>query len=360
MRRRVAHDPEGLNTGEWPIAAAEHFVTPLERFFTRSHAPVPVIDPASWRLEVSGLVDRVRTISLPELLSGFPEQTVTATLVCAGLRRAELLASGPLPGELPWGPEPVSNGIWSGVSLGALLNAVGVKREARHVEFVGLDRVSRHGDQFGFGGSIDLDKALGDEVLLATHLNGVPLSAAHGFPLRSVVPGWIGARSVKWLGRIRLSEAPSENYFQSKAYRHLRHASPDDPRDVSGGVPLSGVPLNSMILSPAAEETVPPGPVQVRGWAMGSAGRVLTSIECSADDGAHWTRARVVVPAKPWTWTFWEVELTLAPGRHVLATRASDAGGAPQPEHLDEAWNVKGYSNNAWHRVPISVPGMGG
>jgi sulfite oxidase len=349
------HDAEGLNTGTWPIIAADQLVTPVERFFTRSHAAVPVIDASNWWLEVDGLVDRPQRFTLEELHRRFSERSVTATLVCAGLRRAELLASGPLPGELPWGPEPVSTGLWTGVALGDLLDAVGVDDRARHVEFTGLDHAERLGNQFGFGGSIELEKARSDEVLLATDLNQAPLPAAHGYPLRAVVPGWIGARSVKWLGRITLREAPSENYFQSQAYRIQREVSPDAPRDVSAGVALRGVPLNAMIVTPAADAVVAAGPVGVRGWAMGSEGRPLTSIELSPNGGGDWLPARIVAPGSHWTWTFWEAVVNLEPGGHLLVARAVDGSGAAQPQHLDEAWNVKGYNNNAWHRVPIVV-----
>lgn len=353
--RRLVHDVEGLNSGTWPIIAAEHFVTPVDHFFTRSHAPIPGLDPSTWSLEVDGLVDTPRSFTLDTLQQEFAEQVVTATLVCAGLRRAELLASGPLPGELPWGPEPVSTGDWSGVALRDVLRSVGVSRRARHVEFVGLDQVERHGRRFGFGGSIDLDKALRAEVLLATGLNGAPLPPAHGHPLRAVVPGWIGARSVKWLGRITLTESPSSNYFQSQAYRIQRVANSANPRDVSGGLALSSVPLNAVIVSPAMDEVVAAGAVEVRGWAMGSGGRPLSMIEISTDGGKSWSPARIIVKGGIWTWTFWEVVVNLAPGGHVLAVRASDGSAEVQPEHLDEAWNVKGYGNNAWHRVSIQV-----
>ena len=353
--RRLIHDAEGLNTGTWPIVSPEHFITPVERFFTRSHAPIPDIDPSGWRLALGGLVARPRTFSLDELGAEFPERRVTATLVCAGLRRDEFLAEGPLSGELPWGAEPVSTGRWSGVALGDVLRSVGVSERARHVELVGLDEVERRGRRFGFGGSIDLAKALGDEVLLATRLNDAPLPPAHGFPLRAVVPGWIGARSVKWLGRISLTEAPSDNYFQSQAYRIQKEISVEDPRDVSTGEALRGVPLNAVIVTPAADATVPPGVVQVRGWAMGSGGRALTAIEISPNGGADWISVRIVVEGAEWTWTLWEAEVELKRGRHILVARAADGGEAAQPEHLAEAWNVKGYGNNAWHRVPIIV-----
>jgi sulfite oxidase len=349
---RLVHDPEGLNTAAWPIPA-DHFITPTDRFFTRSHAPAPPIDPATWRLEVGGLVDRPRTFSLEQLAGGFPQRHVAATVVCAGLRRDEFLRLGPVAGELPWGPEAISTGRWTGVGLGDVLREVGVAGQAKYVEFTGLDRVERLGQQFGFGGSIDLDKALSSEVLLASELNGEPLPAAHGFPLRSVVPGWIGARSVKWLGRLTLREDPSPNYFQSKAYRFQREINPQDPRDVSAGVALCGVPLNAVILDPTPDQVVPAGRVKVRGWAMGSGGCPLTVVEVSPNAGQDWIRARISAGGERWTWTFWETTLELSPGDHTLAARASDSSGAIQPETLSATWNVKGYSNNAWYRVAV-------
>ncbi|HEX7024873.1 MAG TPA: sulfite oxidase, partial [Gemmatimonadales bacterium] len=316
---------------------------------------VPGIDPAAWRLEVGGLVERPRSFTLEELTTGFTQRTVAATLVCAGLRRDEFLAVGPLPGELPWGPEPVSTGEWTGVPLADLLRAAGVSPGARHVELTGLDRVERHGHAFGFGGSIDLSKALSAEVLLATRLNGVPLPPANGFPLRAVVPGWIGARSVKWLGRITLLAEPSGNYFQSRAYRVQREVVADDPRDVTSGVAMSGVPLNAVILDPEPGQSLRPGPLTVRGWAMGSEGRTVTAVELSADGGECWLPARLTRVGGPWTWSFWESTIELAPGTRTLVARATDRDGATQPETVRETWNVKGYGNNAWHRVTISV-----
>jgi sulfite oxidase len=351
---RLVHDAEGLNTAIWPVCVNTP-VTATESFFTRSHAPVPRIEPGTWRLEVGGLVERPASLSLEELGTAFPQRQVTATLVCAGLRRNEFLALGPLPGELPWGAEPASTGHWSGVSLRDLLRFVGVTKEARHVEFVGLDRVERHGHRFGFGGSIDLSKALGDEVLLATQLNGRPLPAAHGFPLRAVVPGWIGARSVKWLGRISLLEEPSSSYFQSQAYRLQREVNPEDPRDVSGGAALNEIPLNSVILYPTPAQVMRAGQIHLRGWAVGSGGRSLTGVEVSANGGHDWTRARIVSQGERWTWSLWEATLDLPRGRHPLVVRASDTLEVPQPPDVQATWNVKGYNNNAWHRVMIDL-----
>jgi sulfite oxidase len=349
---RLVHDPEGLNTAVWPVEAGQ-LVTPVDHFFTRSHAPAPNIDPATWRLEIDGLVDRPRSFSFAELTADFPRRQVMATLVCAGLRRDEFLGMGPLAGELPWGPEAISTGQWGGIGLADVLREVGVAESARHVEFIGLDRVERQGNRFGFGGSVDLEKALSAEVLLATELNGSPLPAAHGFPLRTIVPGWIGARSVKWLGRITLRTDPSPNYFQSKAYRFQRERNPLDPRDVSGGVALTEVPLNAVIVEPMPDRLVPAGRVQARGWAMGSGGCRLSSVELSPNGGADWIRAGIAAGGETWSWTLWEASVELQPGSHTLVVRATDCSGATQPETARATWNVKGYSNNAWHRVTI-------
>lgn len=349
---RLVRDPEALNTAVWPVRG-DQFITPVDAFFTRSHAPVPAIDPRCWRLELDGLVERPAALSLEELATALPRREVTATLMCAGLRRDEFLSIGPLPGELPWGPEPVSTGRWTGFPLAALLQLTGVSPAAKYVEFIGLDQVERQGRRFGFGGSIELEKAVGGDVLLATELNGMPLPPVHGFPLRALVPGWIGARSVKWLGRIRLRAEPSGNYFQTRAYRMLPDTNPREPRDISAGEALTEVPLNAVILEPVADQVLPSGPVRVRGWAMGPAMRPVSAVDVSLTGGRRWTRARIVAQATGWTWSLWEATVDLPPGTHVIMARATDGEGSTQPPVVGDTWNVKGYNNNAWHRVAV-------
>jgi sulfite oxidase len=352
--KRLSHDPQGLNTGVWPVPP-EDFLTPVDRFFTRSHAAVPHIDLSRWRLQVDGLVNQPRSLSLDELVSAFPRRMSTATLVCAGLRRDEFLTLGPLPGELPWGPEPASTGAWAGIGLRDLLQAVGVAEEAGHVEFTGLDQIEREGQRFGFGGSIPVAKAMEGEVLLATHLHGVTLPPVHGFPLRAMVPGWIGARSVKWLGRITLRQDPSPNYFQSQAYRIQREVSPLNHGDVSAGTAMTEVPVNAVILQPSPGQLLKAGRMVARGWAMGSGGQPVTRVELSCNDGADWVSAQIAVPGQAGTWSLWSAAVDLAPGSHTLVVRATDSAGATQPSALESTWNVKGYGNNAWHRVTVAV-----
>jgi sulfite oxidase len=354
MNLTHAYDADGLNTGSRPRIDRDALITPVENFFTRSHAPAPIIDASQWRLEVDGLVERPARYSLAELIDTFSSREIAATLVCAGLRRAELLELGPLPGELPWQADAAGTGLWRGVALADLLRAAGLQPEAAHVEFTGLDRVERNGRQFGFGGSIDIAKALSDEVILATHLNGTPLPREQGYPMRVVVPGWIGARHVKWLGRITVRTEPSDNYFQARAYRVQREVNPMDPRDVTNGVAMTAVPLNAVIVDPGPGSVLTAGTVHVRGWAIGSGGRSLRTIEVTAGEDGEWVPARIIGAADRWTWTFWEATLQLEPGSHLLCVRATDAADE-MPRSLEETWNVKGYGNNAWHRVRVEA-----
>jgi sulfite oxidase len=285
-----------------------------------------------------------------------PRREVAATLVCAGLRRSELLQVAPLPGELPWGPEAASHAHWAGVALRDVLHAAGVTPSARHIEFTGLDAVERRGQQFGFGGSITVEKAMEPDVLLAFEMNGQPLAPAHGFPVRTIVPGWIGARSVKWLGRVSAVRDESQNYFQKAAYRVLHTPDPSRPGDVAAGTALSHIALNSVFLQPMPGDVVRAGTAfTARGWAVGAEGSEVTAVECSTDGGATWVRAQLSGGRARWSWTHWHASLVLPAGRHALIVRATDALGHSQPDDLARVWNVKGYANNAWHRVEVVV-----
>jgi sulfite oxidase len=224
------------------------------------------------------------------------------------------------------------------------------------VGFLGLDQVERHGHTFGFGGSVPLDKALAEETLLATRLNGAALPREHGYPIRGLIPGYIGARSVKWLSEIILLDEPSRNYFQAHAYRVLREPDPADPRDVTKGTPLGPVVLNSVIVTPEPEAARPAGTVDVSGWALAPDRRRVARVELSDDGGRTWRpMALHPVDREGWAWTLWRGSVTLSAGTHQLVVRAFDDTGATQPERLADVWNAKGYGNNAWHRVALTV-----
>lgn len=345
----VVYDPDPLNGGV-PAAEAAGPRTPIDRFFVRNHGPVPEVDPATFRLRIEGRVRRPLELALADLAASTPRVSVPAALQCAGFRRQELIEVAPIaPGELPWGEEPAGSALWSGFRLADLLAAAGPEEGAAHVAFVGLDRCEVAGGETAFGGSIPLGKALSPEVLLADTMNGEPLPPLHGGPLRVIVPGYIGARSVKWVHRIELRDTPSENHYQAKAYRWL----PDADTPLESADMLGELWINLLVTSPAAGASLPAGEVAVSGWAVAADG--VARVEVSGDGGATWTAADLAAEESPWDWRLWSARLDLPPGSHTLVARAFDGAGRAQPPSAAERWNRKGYMNNAWHRVKIQA-----
>ena len=341
-----------FNAGPPPRHLAR-FLTPVEHFFVRSHGDVPQVDPGSYRLILNGMVRKPLRISLEELRR-LPRVSVVATLQCAGNRRLEMAAVRPIPGELGWGAEAVSTAEWKGVPLRDLLAAVEPACAAKHVAFSAFDETERHGQRFTFGGSIPLDKALSPEVLLAYEMNGGDLPPVHGAPLRVVVPGYIGARSVKWLSAITLQDEPSDNYFQAKAYRLFGPQVDHDNVDWESGLMLGPFNVGSVISSPADGETLPAGPLSVRGFAFAGE-REVARVEVSTDGGRTWTVAELGREHARWAWRLWEARLDLPAGAHEIVCRAWDTAAQTQPERPEQVWNFKGYMNNAWHRARVNL-----
>ena len=348
----VVHEEEPFNAETGPAALAEGPVTATEAFYVRGHGAVPEIVPEAWRLRVHGLVERELDLSLVTLREAFQEREETATLQCAGNRRVGLMAIRELPGEEPWGPGATGTATWSGVALAEVLALAGPLREAAHVGFEGADLCPEAKPAQRFGGSIPLDKACRPEVMLAWAMNGEPLPLVHGAPLRVVVPGYIGARSVKWLERIEVRSRPWEGYFQHVAYRLL---PPDGKPGPGAGIPLGLVALNSDVLSPANGETVAAGPVGVRGYAFAGGERHVARVDVSVDGGASWSQAELLEDLGRWAWRQWRTTVDLAPGEHEILVRAWDSSAATQPEEHATLWNPKGYVNNARPRVRVRV-----
>lgn len=355
-------DPAILIRQEAPFNAGpplpllrEAFVTPTARFFVRSHGAVPAVDADSYRLTVAGLVERPLALGLAAIQADFPRHTVMATLQCAGNRRQDLIAVEPIPGELAWGAEAISNAAWSGVRLRDILLAAGVDPAAAHVAFSGLDATERHGQRFNFGASIPLDKALHPDTLLADTMNGQPLPPVHGAPLRVVVPGYIGARSVKWLDGITLQREPSDNYFQAVAYRLFPSSVRKETVDWASGMMLGELSLNAVICTPAEGARLTAGPLSIQGYATVGGGRVVSRVDVSTDGGATWQQATLDPDQATWAWRFWTLNVDLAAGAHQLVVRMIDSAANTQPADARLVWNFKGYMSNAWHRVNLVV-----
>ncbi len=332
----------------------ESWITPVPQFYIRSHGLNPKIDMANYRLSIEGLVDRPVTLTLQELTDRFAAASCTCTLTCAGNRRNEFSRIKPV-GGVQWREGAIGNAEWAGVRLSEVLKAAGIQTGARHVWFDGLDEV-RDGDKtFPFGGSVPLTKVFEEPegsvgALLATHMNGQPLTMDHGMPLRSIVPGYIGARSVKWLGKIVVSDRPSPNHFVDDVYKILEA---DTPIQRDEAIPVYRYPVNSAICSSVRPEGG--GEVlQLRGYALstGTAGTGISRVELLANNMKSWQPAVLDKEDQPFCWRLWSASVNVNARTSSIMVRATDSDGHQQP--LNIPWNPKGYLYNAWHR--ISVP----
>ncbi|MBW3576431.1 MAG: molybdopterin-dependent oxidoreductase [Actinobacteria bacterium] len=352
----TAYQQTPLNVGAPLGRLADHLITPTPMVYVRNHAAVPHVDADRHRLQVRGLVRRPLELSLDILADRFERVELVAALSCAGNRRRELMQLADIPLEIPWGPDAIANVRWSGWRLRDLLAAAELSADVRHVALTGLDFVRHaHGRVEHFGGSIPLEKALRDEVLVVDRMNGEPLPPVHGFPLRLVVPGYIGARSVKWLAGVEACAEPSTNHFQQRAYRLF-------PPEVTGatvrwehGTVLGELAINSVICRPADGDRAPAGPMRCEGYAVAGGGRRVERVELTSDGGRTWSEASRLHRSGTWGWTLWGGDRDLSPGNQEISVRAMDAAGKTQPEHPTSVWNFKGYVNNSWHRVNITT-----
>jgi len=350
----VVREESPFNAEPPASVLAESDITALDAFYCRNHGPFPDISPQQWRLTIGGRVAKPLTFTYDELTTAFTPHSVVATLACAGNRRAELLKVRPIPGKAPWAHGAISTAEWVGARLADVLEAAGVHiDESLHVAFSAPDVAPEATPVQSFGGSIPLTKAMSAEVLLAWQMNGQPLPRVHGGPVRVVVPGYVGARSVKWLTAITVQPRPSENYFQALDYRILPADANPDTAAPGEGISLSTNPVNCDILVPGDGAQITAGPLTIRGYALAPDGRHVARVDVSLDDGRTWRQADLEPERGQWAWRQWSLTVEAQRGPLSLTARAWDNTGATQPESPAPLWNPRGYANNAWARVSV-------
>jgi DMSO/TMAO reductase YedYZ molybdopterin-dependent catalytic subunit len=335
----VVRSADPLNC-ETPLPALTGgLLVPNARFYIRNHFGVPHLDPASWRLEVGGLVGRRLSLDL-DRLRAMPSLTAVVTLECAGNGRAGLWP--PVPGE-QWGLGAVSTAEWTGVPLTEVLERAGVLAKAREVIFGGADcgQLGRQGERVRFERSLPVAQLGRVGALLAYAMNGEELPAVHGYPLRLIVPGWYAVASVKWLTRIELADGPFRGHFQADRYHTY-------------GNPLSLQRVRSLITEPAQGGTAEPGDLVIRGLAWSGAAPIAHVEVRIGDD--PWQSATLTGERHRHSWQRWELPARLSrPGTVTIQARATDQAGRTQPDQPD--WNPLGYANNAIHQVILQLVG---
>lgn len=347
----IVHTQTPYNAEPSPERLRATFITSNEDFYVRCHGTIPTLDPDANRLRINGHVTTELSLSLTELRTRFTPRNLTATMQCAGNRRADMHRVRPVSGD-PWGPGAIGTAEWTGIRLVDVLKAAGVTSDAAHVAFACADECQADGKQFRYGVSIPMRKARSAEVLLCYAMNGEPLRPEHGAPLRALVPGYAGARSAKWLQSLTVQDHPSDSPIQTDDYRLL----PPDVTDPAHAITINALPVNSAICEPVRNARLPPGPTVLRGYATAS-DRTIARVEVTADGGQSWVQAVLEDPQPLWSWVFWHATLDLPLGIHELSVRAWDDAGQTQPADPNDMWNQRGYLSAAWHRIPVEAAG---
>lgn len=303
------------------IRAIRDAITPANQFFTTQHLGHPQIDLATYRLNVSGLVDRSLSLSLDELRA-MPGRDLVFGFECSGNR-------GPVNGLS-------SNGRWRGVPLRTVLERAGLQANAREVVFLGADRgdaeVEFRGNTFPvnqqYGRSLQRDQALSDEPLLAYSLNDQPLSTHQGRPLRLLMPGWYGAPNVKWLSDIIVQEDSYLGNYQARWYRTLKGVM------VNGEMKWMETAITKMRLKSfvARVTRVSADRHNVFGVVLHD-GTPIRSVEVRIDEGP-WQPATLdpATMRERYGWKFFNYTWNNAtPGPHTVTSRVTDVEGNVQP-----------------------------
>lgn len=355
-----------------PSLLADEFITPNELFFVRNHLPVPVVDPQTYALELVAPGIKPIRLSLDDLKTKFAKHKVVATLQCAGNRRSEMTAVKPVKG-LSWGTAAISNAEWAGARLADVLAYAGITANSdgvEHLQFEGLDQGV---EGKPYGASVPFRTAANPtrEVILAYEMNGTDIPADHGYPVRVVIPGVVGARNVKWLARIVASHEESHSHWQRNDYKGFSPSVDWDTVDFTKAPAIQDLPIQSAICLPRPNSTISAGEesITVTGYAWSGGGRGIIRVDVSLDGGKTWHVADLKErPAEhsqhdgqQWAWTLWEVQLDVpqelqASGKHLdVVCKAVDTSYNNQPDSVAPIWNLRGVLNNSWHHVTINV-----
>lgn len=343
---------------------AHTYLTPNDMFFVRNHHPVPLVDAATHQVSVEVATkkeDQVR-LKFTDLKEIFPKKEVKSTIQCGGNRRREMNPYGKTAGT-PWSIGAISTAKWGGISIRDFLIYLGYDEDyadannVKHVQFESED---------GMTASVPVDVILNrrSQALLAYEMNDEEVPAAHGYPLRVVVPGHVGVRNVKWVNKIILSSEESEGPWQrGMAYKGFSPSTKSlEGIDTEKIHSVQEMNVQSAMFGPtsltAGEKNT------INGFAYSGGGKGIVRVDVSIDGGDTWKTAELNEGSdqdmdKAYAWTFWEADFDIplsSQGQEVeVICKATDAHYNVQPDSVKGIWNLRGINNNAWHRLKMPV-----
>ena len=337
---------------ETPLKAFREDITPNDLFFVRWHlSQIPTrINIDTFRLYIGGAVDKPLALSINDLKTKFPPDSMIALAICAGNSRSTF--NPKVPGS-QWNNGAMGNAKWKGVKLKDILAMAGVKKGSIEVTFQGLDRGALP-DIPAFVKSLDLNHAMDGEVMVAYEMNGQPLPMLNGYPLKLVVPGWYATYWVGALANINVLTDTFKGFWMKNAYRVPStgvNEKPDSLAKVT--VPISNINLHSIFVEPDTSETVTAHkPCLVEGLAFND-GTGIKKVELSFDDGKTWVDAPLNPELGKYSWRRWKYNWTPEnKGVYHLQARATDNTGHTQ---TDKQWNRSGYARGFIEKLDVTV-----
>jgi sulfite oxidase len=339
-------------------------ITPNSLHFVRNHGGIPDINAEKWDLQVGGLVREKKTLTLADLKNEkmFPRVTKVATIQCSGTRRVEQIGLYAGEGDeminAPWAEGAIGTAAYTGVSLKKVIKYCGgLADRGKHLEFFGADTYFKHNEVMNYAVSVPWSKVKANEVLLVWEMNGEPLAKIHGYPVRVLVLGYIGARSVKWLYRINAIPKPTRAPVQSKEYLYFNQQVGKYNQLPTLGIQIQEMPVSSAIMSPWTKQVViHRGSIAVKGWAYSGGGRWPERVEVSADGGFSWYAVPPENMSKKYrfAWRTWYMDLPCeVEGWIELVVRTWDNALNTQPLEVRNAWNWGLHVTSSCHRVSI-------
>ncbi|KAK9225482.1 hypothetical protein WN943_010524 [Citrus x changshan-huyou] len=410
-------------------ALISSYVTPVDFFYKRNHGPIPIVDDIeSYYVSICGLIENSKDLFMRDIRM-LPKYNITATLQCAGNRRTAMSNVRTVKGvgwdvsaigNAVWSGAKLADVL----ELVGIPNLTSVTRSGgKHVEFVSIDKCKEENGG-PYKASIPLSQATNPEadVLLAYEMNGEvgilafeqfcacaqypvvalflvfwatsclnpveltslltlnsnaysklflsiimpkPLNRDHGYPLRVVVPGVIGARSVKWLDTINILAEECQGFFMQKDYKMFPPSVNWDNINWKSRRPLMDFPVQCVICSLEDVNVMKPGKAKVSGYAVSGGGRGIERVDISIDGGKNWVEASRCqktgfpyiadhMSSDKWAWVFFEVIIDIPHSTQIVA-KAVDTAANVQPESVETIWNLRGVLNTSWHRVQVRV-----
>lgn len=339
---------------ETPLEIFKQDITPNEYFFVRWHLAdiVTRIDADTFRLRVGGAVAHPLELSLNDLKTKFPPDSLVALCICSGNSRSTF--DPKVPGS-QWGNGAMGNAKWKGVRVKDILEQAGVKDGAVEVTFAGMDKGTLPAVP-PFVKSLEVAHAMNGEVMIAYEMNGQPIPMLNGFPLKLVVPGWYASFWVGALGNIEVLTEKYKGFWMEKAYRVANNPEKNEtPGNLAKEtVPLTAIKLHSIFVSPpAGNEPLEKGHAcELMGLAFND-GSGLAKVEVSPDGGKTWAVAAMDAELGKYSWRRWRYSWTPpAAGSYDLCVRATDTKGTTQPE---KQWNRSGYARGFIEHITVQV-----